>query len=95
MGSNELRLGVLEGAGCMSVSVKIFRLQGTYRQGGRRYRFSREIRAVNEDQAREELYAQLGSFHRVKRSAITIERVDVISPSEAESLLIRQLSSAD
>jgi len=79
----------------MSVSVKVFRLQGTFQRGGRRYRFSREIRAVTEEQAREELYAQLGSFHRVKRSAITIERVEVIPPSEAESLLIRHLSGVD
>lgn len=77
------------------MSVKIFRLQGTYRRVKRTVRFSQEIRAVTENQAREQLYTQLGSFHRVKRSAITIETVEIIPPEESEKLLIRHLAGAE
>ena len=77
------------------MSVKIFRLQGIYRRVKHTLRFSREIRALTEDQAREQLYTQLGSFHRVKRGAITIETVEVIPPEESANLLIRQLAGAD
>lgn len=74
------------------MSVKIFRLQGSYRRLSRKYRFSREIRAMTADEAREQLYTLLGSFHRVDRKAIAIERVDEIPPTEAKTLIVRQLS---
>jgi ribosomal protein L20A (L18A) len=44
------------------------------------------------DEAREQLYTLLGSFHRVDRKAIAIERVDEIPPTEAKTLIVRQLS---
>ena len=77
------------------MSVKIFRLQGSYRRLNRTYRFSREVRALTADAARDQLYALLGSFHRVDRKAITIERVDEIPANEAKLLIIRQLSETE
>ncbi len=77
------------------MSVKIFRLQGFYQRSKRTFRFSQEIRALTEDQAREQLYTQLGSFHRVRRNAITIETIEVILPEESDNLLIRQLAGTD
>jgi large subunit ribosomal protein LX len=74
------------------MSVRIFRLQGSYRRLSRKYRFSREIRALTAEEAREQLYTLLGSFHRVNRKAIVIERVDEIPAAEAETLIVRQLS---
>ncbi len=76
------------------MSVKVFRLQGTYQRKNRTFRFSKEFRALTEEHAREQLYSQIGSFFRVKRTAIAIEQVDEINPSEAESPLIRQLSDS-
>lgn len=77
------------------MSVKIFRLQGQYRRIKRTYRFSREIRAMTAEEAREQLYTLLGSFHRVNRKAIAIERVDEIPSTEAKMLIIRQLSETE
>lgn len=77
------------------MSVKIFRLQGSYRRLKRTYHFSRDIRALTADEAREQLYALLGSFHRVGRKAIAIERVDEIPGNESNLLLIRQLSQTE
>lgn len=77
------------------MSVKIFRLQGQYRRLKRTYRFSREIRAMTVEEAREQLYTLLGSFHRVNRKAIAIERVDEIPSTEAKMLIIRQLSETE
>jgi ribosomal protein L20A (L18A) len=47
------------------------------------------------DEAREQLYTLLGSFHRVNRKAIAIERVDEIPSTEAKMLIIRQLSETE
>ena len=58
------------------MSVKIFRLQGSYRRLKRNYKFSREIRALTEENACEQLYTLLGSFHSIKRWAIKIEKLD-------------------
>ncbi len=77
------------------MSVKIFRIQGSYRRFKRSYRFSREIRAMTAEEAREQLYTLLGSFHRVNRKAIAIERVDEIPSSEAKMLIVRQLSATE
>ena len=77
------------------MSVQIFRIEGTYVRNKRKYRFSQEIRAVTEDNAREQLYSLLGSFHRVNRPAIIVETVSVITPEESEKLLIRKLSGIE
>ncbi|MHA2406584.1 MAG: 50S ribosomal protein L18Ae [Candidatus Hermodarchaeia archaeon] len=77
------------------MSVQIFRIEGTYVRIKRKYRFSQEIRAVTEDNAREQLYSLLGSFHRVTRPAITIETVSIIKAEESEKPLIRKLSGID
>ncbi|MFW9935846.1 MAG: 50S ribosomal protein L18Ae [Candidatus Thorarchaeota archaeon] len=77
------------------MSAQIFRLEGTYIRNKRNYRFSQEIRALTEENAREQLYSLLGSFHRVKRAAITIKNIVIIPPEESENLLIRKLSGID
>ena len=41
--------------------------------------YRRVISAPNEDQARERVFADIGSKHRLKRSYITIESVNVVA----------------
>jgi large subunit ribosomal protein LX len=77
------------------MSVQIYRLQGTYRRTKQNFRFSKEIRASSENDAREQLYSILGSSHRVQRPAINIEQIDIITPQEAEKPLIRKLSGIE
>ena len=77
------------------MSVQVFRLEGTYLRIKRKFRFSQEIRAVNEENAREQLYSLLGSFHRIKRPAIQIETITAINPEESDKLLIRKLSGVE
>ena len=77
------------------MSVQVYRLEGTYRRLNRHFRFSQEIRAITEDDAREQLYSILGSCHRVKRAAVVIEQIEVIPPESAENTLIRKLSGIE
>ena len=81
--------------GLVRMSVQIYRVEGTYNRLNRQFRFSQEIRAMTEDDAREQLYSLLGSFHRVKRAAVEIENIEVIPPQDAENTLIRKLSGID
>ncbi|MFX0169992.1 MAG: 50S ribosomal protein L18Ae [Candidatus Hodarchaeota archaeon] len=77
------------------MSVQVYRVEGTYRRLRRQFRFSQEIRATTEDDAREQLYSILGSCHRVKRRAVVIEQIEIIPPEEAENTLIRKLSGVE
>jgi len=52
-----------------------FKIEGEMNLGRERRRFSKEISAPNERVARELLYADLGSRHGLKRSAVTISEV--------------------
>ncbi len=74
------------------MSVKIFCVQGNYQKRKRTYHFKREIRALSEDEACDYLYSLLGSFHRVGRKAITIEKINEISLKEAKAPIIQQLA---
>ncbi len=79
----------------VKMSVQIFRLEGTYTRNKRKYRFSHEIRALTETNAKEQLYSLLGSFHRVNRPAINIQHIAVIKAEESENPLIRKLSGVE
>jgi large subunit ribosomal protein LX len=77
------------------MSVKIFRIQGTYLKRKKTYYFKREIRALTEDEARNQLFSLLGSFHHLKRKVIKIEKIDEITQEEAETLVIQQLAETE
>jgi large subunit ribosomal protein LX len=81
--------------GLVRMSVQVYRIEGTYSRLNRQFRFSQEIRAVTEDDAREQLYSLLGSCHRVKRKAVVIEQIEIIPPQNAANTLIRKLSGID
>lgn len=60
------------------MSVKVFRLRGTYGERKKKVVFNSEIRAINEKEAKEKLYSELGSRHRIKRHLIVIEHTQII-----------------
>jgi len=74
------------------MSVKIFSVQGNYQKRKRTYHFNREVRAMSKDEACDLLLSLLGSFHRVGRKAITIEKINEISSKDAKTSIIRQLA---
>lgn len=75
--------------------VKTFRVTGRILKPNFKTVFRKEIRAVDEEDAIEEVYKVLGSKHRVKRFHIKIESVEEISPDEVEDPAIQRLISED
>ena len=63
----------------------IYRVSGKVRMGDFIQKFSIEIIASDENEAREYTYSLLGSRHRVKRYHVWIHKVEKISPEEAEN----------
>lgn len=65
--------------------MKIFRIQGWFKQGLYRQRFTRELLALSKEQALERIYSDVGSKHRVKRNLIHIEEAIEVKPEEVKN----------
>jgi len=55
---------------------KTFAIEGAYKEKGGLKKFSKEIKAVNENYATEKTLAIFGSKHRLKRGAISITKIE-------------------
>ncbi|MFX1274548.1 MAG: 50S ribosomal protein L18Ae [Promethearchaeota archaeon] len=75
----------------MASEIKIFKIIGTYFKNKKKYKFSKEIRALKEDDALEKMYAMITSIGLYRRQ-ITVEEIKEISPEECQDYLIRELN---
>jgi len=74
--------------------VKIFRIRGEIRKRNFYTNFVKEVRALKDKDAVEQVYKNLGSCHRVKRHHISIFSVDEIEPEEASNNIVIELNEA-
>jgi large subunit ribosomal protein LX len=74
------------------MSVKIFRVEGVVTKPSYAMPFSKDIRALKEEDAVEKVYADYGSQHRVKRVHMKITSISEVSLEETEDPVIRELS---
>jgi large subunit ribosomal protein LX len=72
--------------------VKVFRVIGKIRKPNFQTDFRKEVRALKPEDAKEKVYMELGSKHRVKRFQIKIVKVEQISLEEIESPLVTKLT---
>ena len=72
--------------------VKVFRVIGEIRKPNFQTDFRKEVRALKPEDAKEKVYMELGSKHRVKRFQIKIVKVEQISLEEIVSPLIKKLT---
>ena len=71
---------------------KIFRVKGTFEKEGKKFRFTKEYRALKPEDIKELVFSDIGSKHRVKRAKIFIESIEEIEPEEAENPVVKRLS---
>ena len=77
----------------LKLQAYIFRISGTYKSKRGSIEFSKEFRALREEDAVEHLYAELGSKHRIKRAAINVEQIEKVeSLEDVKNPLILRLS---
>lgn len=62
--------------------MQIYRIRGWFKQGLYRQTFTRELLALNKEQALERVYSEFGSRHKLQRNQINIEDVAEIKPEE-------------
>jgi large subunit ribosomal protein LX len=71
--------------------LKVFKVTGEITKPNLQTQFSKEIVALKPEHAKEKVYAELGSKHRVKRFHIKIASVEEISPDKIENPLLKKL----
>lgn len=73
------------------ISVKIFRISGSFKQRRQTTPFSREILAITEENAKDKLYADFGSKNRLNRRQIKIQKVIQIQREDITDPLIEKI----
>lgn len=73
------------------MSSKIWRASGKYMKKKKQFVFSKELLADKESHAKEKIYSDLGSKHKVLRRQIEFTEVVEIQPEEVTNLDLRRL----
>ncbi len=73
------------------MKTKIFRIQGKFMMGNKFKPFTKELKAINEDDIREKIYSDFGSKHGINRNKIVIEDIKEISKDEVQDPLVKAL----
>ncbi len=73
------------------MKTKIFRIQGKFMMGDTLKPFTKELKAVNEDDIKNKIYSEFGSKHHIRRNKIKIEEIVEITPDEVQDPLIKAL----
>ena len=76
--------------GC-GMEAKIFRVKGIITKKNFLMPFSKDVRAMKQEDAVEKIYTDFGSQQRVKRVHVKISSVNEISIEETKDVSIREL----
>ena len=75
------------------MKTKIFRVKGKFMMGNSLKPFTKELKAVSEEDIHEKLYSEFGSKHRIGRNQIFIEDITEISKDKVYDPLVKALSN--
>ncbi|MTK63783.1 MAG: 50S ribosomal protein L18a [Methanobacterium sp.] len=75
------------------MKTKVFKIQGKFMMGQGLKHFTKELKAISEDDIKEKIYSEFGSKHRIGRNKIFIDEIKEISEEEAQDPMIKALSN--
>ena len=78
----------------MRPEVKNYRILGRYRRLKRYFQISKEIRALNVEEALEKFFSEIGSWG-LKRTQIEIIKIEEISPEEMKNQKLKKIAIAE
>jgi large subunit ribosomal protein LX len=73
------------------MKTKIFRITGKFMMGDNYQPFTKELKAIKEEDIYEKIYSEFGSKHHLNRNQINIETIDEISAEEVEDPIIKAM----
>lgn len=71
--------------------TKIFRIQGKFMMGNAFQPFTKELKAISEEDIHEKIYSEFGSKHGINRNKIVIEDIKEISKDDVQDPMIKAL----
>jgi large subunit ribosomal protein LX len=77
------------------IRLKVYRVTGEVLKPNLKSSFRKEILAEKPEHAREKVYAELGSKHRVKRFHIKITSVEEVSPENIENPMLKKFVTGE
>lgn len=72
--------------------VKIFRVKGEIFKPDYKTKFSKDIRALRQEDAVEKAYADIGGQHKVKRFYMKVTSIEEVKREDVKNQIIRMLS---
>ena len=71
--------------------TKIFRIKGSFVLGSETQVFTKELRAINEEDIYEKIYSIFGSKHRIKRNQIKIDSIEEIAEDDVVDPIVKAI----
>ena len=71
--------------------TKIFRIKGSFVLGSETQVFTKELKAINEEDIYEKIYSIFGSKHRIKRNQIKIDSIEEIAEDDVEDPIVKAI----
>ena len=73
------------------MKTKIFRVKGKLLDVDKTKKFTRELKAIKEEDVKEKLYSEFGSKHRLNRDKIVFDEITEISADEVTDPIVQSL----
>ena len=73
------------------MKTKIYRVKGTLLDSDKAKPFTREMKAIKEEDIKEKLYSEFGSKHRLNREQIIFEEIAEIAPEDVKDPIVQNL----
>ncbi|MCI5867864.1 MAG: 50S ribosomal protein L18Ae [Methanosphaera sp.] len=73
------------------MKTKIYRVKGTLLDSDKAKPFTREMKAIKEEDIKEKLYSEFGSKHRLNRDQIIFEEIAEIAPEDVKDPIVQNL----
>ncbi|MDD6534874.1 MAG: 50S ribosomal protein L18Ae [Methanosphaera sp.] len=73
------------------MKTKIYRVKGTLLDSDKAKPFTREMKAIKEENIKEKLYSEFGSKHRLNRDQIIFEEIAEIAPEDVKDPIVQNL----
>jgi len=74
------------------MKTKIFKIQGKFLMGEGLKPFTKEVKAIKEEEIYEKIYSEFGSKHHIGRDQIKIEKIEEISAEDAQDPVIKAMT---
>ena len=71
--------------------TKNYRVKGSFVMGSETQVFTKEFRAINEEDIYEKLYSIFGSKHGIKRNQIKIDSIEEIAEDEVVDPIVKAI----